>query len=103
MNAEQNGQRQAAETELQEIEEAISLEEDDSKKAGLQEELSKKQTELKDMLDGFEVLIPHSKQLYILSAAVDSCVCFYNLSDCLITFAEASNCKGQEWRGREAI
>lgn len=57
LNAEQNAQRQTVEAEIQELEEAVTLEDDASKKRELKEEISTKKNELVDLLDSFEVPI----------------------------------------------
>ena len=55
LTQEQNSQQQAATAEITELEEALTLEEEDSKKAGIKDEIAKKKTELEDMLTEFEV------------------------------------------------
>ena len=55
---EQNEKKQAAEGEVADLEEAIGLEEDEGKKAGLVTELDKKKLELVELLSGFEVAPP---------------------------------------------
>lgn len=55
LNQEQTAQRETIEADIQELEEAVSLEESSAKKADLQQEISKKKLELDDLLVSFEV------------------------------------------------
>ena len=55
LTQEQNSQQEAAAAEITELEEAFTLEEEDSKKTAIKEEIAKKKAELDDMLAEFEV------------------------------------------------
>ena len=55
LTQEQNSQQQTASAEITELEEAYTLEEEDSKKAAIKDEIAKKKAELENMLTEFEV------------------------------------------------
>ena len=55
LTAEQQEQRQAVESAIEDLEEALKLEEEDSKSAALASELDTKKAELNNLLASFEV------------------------------------------------
>ena len=55
LTPEQNEKKGARELEVTDLEEAVRLEEDETKKAGLTTDLDKKKLDLVALLDGFEV------------------------------------------------
>lgn len=57
LTPEQNEKKGAMESEVTDLEEALKLEEDEAKKAGLTADLDKKKLDLVALLDGFEVKI----------------------------------------------
>ena len=70
LTAEQQEQRQAAESAIEDLEEAIKFEEEDSKTAELASELDTKKADLDSLLASFEVRLSqeriHESLLHIL-------------------------------------